>query len=131
MEEEPQARAARADNEDLLRLADGLLEQAAALRRHYEQLSQTLGEAGTVASPARSAVAHGGAPLPGEAPAGARMVALEMATAGEPREATKEYLREAFGVDDSEAIVDEVYDLAQARGPAQPKPKRRFARLGL
>ena len=129
--DETQARVNGADHEELMRLADGLLEQAGTVRRHYEQLTQTLDEAsGSAAStlvPARSPVAAG----PEQAPAGARVVALEMASAGESREATKAYLRESFGVDDSDSIVDEVYDLAGDREAELTRPpKRRFARRG-
>ena len=111
-------------------MADGLLEQAGAVRRRYEELAHTLDEAGTSAA-AVDLVEHpavnGDEPAAADAETSVRVMALEMAVSGEPREATKEYLRESFGVEDSGPIVDEVYDREAAAAPAPPR-KRRFGR---
>jgi hypothetical protein len=40
---------------------------------------------------------------------GARLIALNMALSGTPREETARYLRENFSVDDAGALLDEVY----------------------
>jgi len=40
---------------------------------------------------------------------GARLIALNMALSGEPREATDKYLAENFDLSDREALLDEVY----------------------
>jgi hypothetical protein len=50
------------------------------------------------------------APEPGTtAPEGARLVALNMALSGKPREETASYLRENFDLDDADALLDDVY----------------------
>jgi hypothetical protein len=45
----------------------------------------------------------------GDAPEGARLLALKMALDGRPREETAAYLRENFELDDPEGLLDEVY----------------------
>jgi hypothetical protein len=54
------------------------------------------------------------APAPSAKPAkqpseGARLIALNMALSGTPREETARYLRENFDLDDQEALLDDVY----------------------
>jgi DivIVA domain-containing protein len=80
------------------------------------------GDAGPEQAPA---AAHG-EPTPGEAapespaeaafeaaandsPAGARLIALNMALRGTPREETARYLAENFELDDPDALLDDVY----------------------
>jgi hypothetical protein len=43
---------------------------------------------------------------------GARVIALNMALSGSPREDTARYLSENFELDDPEALLDEVYERA-------------------
>ena len=43
------------------------------------------------------------------APEGVRLIALNMALSGKPREETARYLRENFQFDESAALLDEVY----------------------
>jgi hypothetical protein len=45
----------------------------------------------------------------GEGVEGARLIALNMALNGTPREETARYLHESFDLDDAEAILEEVY----------------------
>jgi hypothetical protein len=45
----------------------------------------------------------------GRASEGARLVALNMALSGTPREETARYLRENFDLDDQEELLDDVY----------------------
>ena len=54
------------------------------------------------------------APAPAATPAkqpseGARLIALNMALSGTPREETARYLRENFDLDDQDALLDDVY----------------------
>jgi DivIVA domain-containing protein len=44
--------------------------------------------------------------------AGARLIALNMALSGTPREETARYLAEHFALDDPEALLDDVYERA-------------------
>jgi DivIVA domain-containing protein len=77
------------------------------------EAQETLG-----ATPADQAPADFGAPPAAEAPAprattggseGARLIALNMALNGTPREETARYLSDNFDLPDQEAILDEVY----------------------
>src|SRR4051794_10474351 len=44
-----------------------------------------------------------------KAPEGARLIALNMALSGKPRDETARYLRENFDLDDEDGLLDEVY----------------------
>src|SRR3954470_4832152 len=44
-----------------------------------------------------------------KAPEGARLIALNMALSGKPRDETARYLRENFNLDDQDGLLDEVY----------------------
>jgi outer membrane biosynthesis protein TonB len=46
------------------------------------------------------------------APEGARLVALNMALRGTPRDETARYLREKYDFEDSDALLDDVYEKA-------------------
>jgi DivIVA domain-containing protein len=48
------------------------------------------------------------------APEGARLIALNMALSGTPREETARYLRENFELDDADGLLDDVYARAGA-----------------
>jgi hypothetical protein len=52
---------------------------------------------------------HAGGGDRGRADEGARLVALNMALSGTPREETARYLRENFAVEDEEELLDDVY----------------------
>jgi hypothetical protein len=49
------------------------------------------------------------ASAPATAPEGARLVALNMALSGKPRDETARYLRENFELEDEDRLLDEVY----------------------
>jgi len=96
---------------DLERELGGLME---ALRRGGDRLTEGLAEL--------QAQAAGAAPEPAIAPAeplagangdadetGARLIALNMALGGTPREETARYLAEHFSLADAEALLDDVY----------------------
>src|SRR3954454_13227178 len=100
--------------------ADELLDQAAEIRAQWGRLGDALRAAGVESAD------EGVAALPEEedvsvGTASARLVAVDMAQDGSPRDEVEEYLRDELGVDDAEAIaiVDEVFDprlLARDRG---------------
>ncbi len=114
--------------DDLERELGGLLE---ALRQSGERLNEGLarlqqqaGELGAAAgepaapeepdvapAPAEPAAAGNGAPAGGDE-AGARLIALNMALSGTPREETARYLAEHFQLADAEALLDDVYQRA-------------------
>jgi hypothetical protein len=48
-------------------------------------------------------------PAPEPEDAGARLIALNMALSGSPREDTRAYLAEHFSLPDVEALLDDVY----------------------
>jgi DivIVA domain-containing protein len=67
---------------------------------------------GEVAPGADEVVPDGGAPAPAPVDgdeAGARLIALNMALSGTPREETARYLAENFALADADALLDDVY----------------------
>jgi len=101
----------------------------AALRASGERLNEGLarlheqaGELGVAAEPPppeEDFAAAAPAPPPAEPvasangdEAGARLIALNMALSGTPREETARYLAEHFALDDAEALLDDVYERA-------------------
>jgi ketosteroid isomerase-like protein len=92
-------------------VADDLLEQAAEIRRQWDQLGDALRAAG--------------AEVPGEAdegalPAGsasARLAAVDMAHDGASREEVETYLREELSVEDPAPILEEVFATPGAPPP--------------
>jgi hypothetical protein len=56
------------------------------------------------------------APPAGDGHEGARVIALNMALGGSPRDETARYLSENFELDDPEALLDEVYARAASSG---------------
>ncbi len=117
-------------------LTDSLLDQASALRRRAEQLEEALRgvreqlESGTtdataedpagrqrpphltaVASPLEVDAPESepiAAPTSGGTPAGARLLATQMAVSGSSRAEIEARLREGFEIDDTEAILDAI-----------------------
>jgi DivIVA domain-containing protein len=113
--------------DDLERELGSLLE---ALRKSGEKLNEGLARLQSQASDLAGAVEPPAAPdeivsVPGppdtpeptgngasEDEAGARLIALNMALSGTPREETARYLAEHFTLDDPEALLDDVYNRA-------------------
>jgi DivIVA domain-containing protein len=105
-------------------LLDALRAGGARLTDGLARLQEQAGELG--AAPPAAAESPGVAPPPAEpagdatpaAPssdgdeAGARLIALNMALNGTPREETARYLAEHFELADTEALLDDVYDRA-------------------
>ncbi len=117
-------------NQDLVRIADELLEQTRTLRRQHEELREAL--AGIRVAPRvereRPAVDEDDEHEDGKmSHKGLHAMVLQMALAGQTREETKEQLA-ALGVEGGDEVADEVFDRADAH---QPEPRRkRFARRG-
>ena|SRR5436190_3467368 len=99
----------------------GLLEMVAKLREDLDGLEARVkavakedAPAPKVAAPetaktTRAPKAPPAPPKDEETADGARLIALNMALSGEPREATDKYLAENFDLSDREALLDEVY----------------------
>jgi hypothetical protein len=107
---------------DLDRLLEGLKGTAASLTGSLEALSRDVGTLGATAAPpaepapTESPAAETDSPAPatnGAArsgdEAGARLVALNMALEGTPREETAAFLAEHYEVADLDVLLDDVY----------------------
>jgi ketosteroid isomerase-like protein len=108
-----------ASRRQLADVADELLDQAAEIRLQWSRLGDALRAAGV--DTADEAVASL-PPDPGEEKgvASARLVAVDMAQDGSTREEVDAYMREELGVDDTEAILDEVFDTADPSAGLSP-----------
>jgi hypothetical protein len=124
---EAEAEAARiraAARENQQADVSGLLEMVAKLRADLDGLEARLKEVAKEDAPApppapakpetakttRAPKSPPAAPKDEEADAeGARLIALNMALNGEPREATDKYLAENFNLSDRDTLLDEVY----------------------
>ena len=105
--------------EGLARVADELLEEARALRAHYEELKDALDGVPVTppVEPERNGHAEGAERERG-VPQNLRAMALQAAFAGEEREAVKEQFR-LLDVPGAEEIVDEVFDSTEQGRPEQ------------
>jgi hypothetical protein len=103
--------ALSADVEALRARAAGVAEQLDALRADIAALGRAEVPAAVAPepqpAPVESAPAPNGARSSDEA--GARLVALNMALEGSPRDATARYLDEQFELPDVQALLDDVY----------------------
>ena len=111
---------------ELAAVADELLEQAAALRRCWQELGDALGvdlrtgevegaggpdAAGASDEEVFDAAAQQAAyAVPQEEPDPIRVVAFDMMLSGRTRKEVKDYIRASFGQDADLAIVDELFD---------------------
>jgi hypothetical protein len=118
--------------EELGRLADGLREQAASVRSHYEEVARTLdsiGDAEAEAVVPERTHSPGEGRAPAEEPEDrfetARLMALNMAVLGESRDDAAARLREDFGLANADEVVDEVYRDADGGAAFAPAPRRR------
>jgi hypothetical protein len=117
--------------DELMRMADDLLEQAAAVRHECDELIGVLdaaageleADAGPPAAPApvarraRPAEQSVYSDLPEGVVPDPSVAALGMALDGSDRETTREFLVSTFGIDDPEPILDEVYpEVERGRG---------------
>jgi ketosteroid isomerase-like protein len=102
------------NRKQLAELADDLLEQAAEIRLQWSRLGDALRAAGVEgAEGAAPSDEEDGARAPEDlvrGPASARLVAVDMAHEGKTREEVAAYLRDELGVEDTDAILEEVFD---------------------
>ena len=98
----------------LAALADDLLEQAAEIRLQWSRLGDALRAAGVEgAEDSEDSDREGGSSSSDDSVQGVasvRLVAVDMAHAGSSREEVERYLRDELGVEDTAAILDEVFD---------------------
>jgi hypothetical protein len=93
----------------LLALADELAEHTEAARRHLAALGLTVERLAALAeSGAAAPVAE--AHHPSALSPTARLIAVELALAGEPRDQVAGLLTRVFAVDDADAALDDLYD---------------------
>jgi DivIVA domain-containing protein len=107
---------------DLGTLLDALRTSGERLNQGLARLHEQAGELGAATgAPAPEEDFAAAAPAPEPAPepaaadgdeAGARLIALNMALSGTPREETARYLAEHFALADAEALLDDVYNRA-------------------
>ncbi len=97
--------------EALRQSGERLNEGLAKLQRQASDLGGAAADAEPLPEPEDVPVAGNGAPA-GDDEAGARLIALNMALSGKPREETAAYLAEHFTLADAEALLDDVYDRA-------------------
>lgn len=122
------AASQRSPNQDLVRIADELLEQTRALRRQHEELRDALAGIRVAAADGAPADREDAEEQDsgGGAPNALHSMVLQMALAGEKRESAKEQLN-ALGADDADALVDEVFDRTEAQRSDHHK-RRLFSR---
>jgi ketosteroid isomerase-like protein len=108
----------------LAELADELLEQAAEIRLQWSRLGDALRAAGVEGAQVGRPDGEGGESLSPEeiarGPASARLVAVDMAHEGRSREEVEAFLRDELDVEDTEAILDEVFDPSGEPQPDLP-----------
>ena len=100
-------------------LLEALRQSGERLNDGLERLQRQAGELGGAVAPDEaveepvvpSEDTGNGAP-PTDDEAGARLIALNMALSGTPREETARYLAEHFALADAEALLDDVYERA-------------------
>jgi DivIVA domain-containing protein len=104
---------------ELKTLLDALRRSGERLNEGLEQLQRQVGQFGgePAAAPPPEPEAVIEEPPPGESngggdEAGARLIALNMALSGTPREETAAYLAEHYDLADPEALLDDVYSRA-------------------
>ena len=106
----------RSELAEMARLADQLVEQIGAARRHYDELRAALDGAGDMpASDERRALDE------------AHLLALSMAVTGVSRDEALRRLNEAFVIDDPQALLDEAYGV---RFDEQHEARTRRSRFG-
>ena len=110
------------DATELARLADALVEQIGAARRHYDDLQAAIDGAAVPAFEPH-ATAHEGPTSP-TAQEEAELVAVNMALTGGTRHEAHLHIVETFGIVDTDPILDAAF------GRIDDEPReRRFGRL--
>jgi hypothetical protein len=109
MSEPPTSLPARdaAASARLLALADELAEHTEEARRRLSTLAPAVERLAALAqAPAAAAEPHQPSPLSPTA----RLIAVELALAGEPREQVAGLLTRVFAIDDADAALDDLYE---------------------
>ena len=104
---EEQVRALVADLEELAQAARADAESEPLIAHGEEPVAAEEEPPGEEEEPAQEEEERAKAASP--APEGARLVALNMALRGTPRDETARYLREKYDFRDSDALLDDVY----------------------
>jgi ketosteroid isomerase-like protein len=109
-----------ASRRQLAEVADDLLDQAAEIRTQWSQLGDALRAAGVEAPSSDERAVEDAEPA---GVTSARLAAVDMAQDGASREEVDAYLREELGVDDTEAILGEVFPSGGgSTGPTEAAP---------
>jgi hypothetical protein len=105
---------------ELARLADDLVDQTRAARRHYDDLRAALAEQDTSSDDGSRATIDE-----------AHLAALSMAVNGSTREDARSHLCDAFGIakPDAEEILDEAFGVRLDDAALDQSNGRRFVRL--
>ena len=114
---------ARSPNEDLVRIADELLEHTRALRRQHEELRDALAGISVIVREDPVGGQDSNGDHDGGPPSAIQAIVLQMALAGETRDSAKDQLN-VLGAEDADALVDEVFDRTDAKDSGQ---RRRFS----
>ena len=117
-----------ASRRQLAEVADDLIEQAAEIRRQWAQLGDALRAAGIDDAERPEAVGDDGEPVE-PALASARLAAVDLAQEGASRDEVDAFLRDELGVEDRDAVLDEVFGAAAQtpeaeHGDGEEEPER-------
>jgi ketosteroid isomerase-like protein len=108
-----------ASRRQLADVADELLDQAAEIRAQWSRLGDALRAAGVEAPEGAAAGDESDVAEP-VGVASARLAAVDMAQDGASREEVDAYLRDELAVEETGAILDEVFPAASSSSDAQP-----------
>jgi DivIVA domain-containing protein len=100
-------------HDDAAGLGAAAADEPAAANQPAADQPAAAGEPPPAAEPAAPEPDLAPASSPNGDEAGARLIALNMALSGTPREETARYLAEHFTLDDAEALLDDVYERAE------------------
>lgn len=104
-----------ASRRELTAVADDLLEQAAEIRRQWDRLGETLRGAASDETDGDDQEHRR------EGSASARLAAVDMASDGASREEVEAFLRAEHGVEEPDAILDEIFPAARQDEPGTPE----------
>ena len=95
--------------DELINVADALLEEVRTIREQWEELDQVLARLESGDAPADQSAPDVQARPGNEQEDPIRLMALEMMRGGHTRAETTAYLRETFGLDPDESMLDELF----------------------
>jgi hypothetical protein len=94
----------------LLALADELAEHTAQARRHLAALGLTVERLAALAESGAAAPAAAESHQASALSPTARLIAVELALAGEPRDQVAGLLTRVFAIEHADAVLDDLYD---------------------